>query len=164
MLYAVLMGGKHPHAKIEVHDIVFAVADKLEGTYEQLRAGWFGTPKTDHIDAWMELEGVEGYRIEWSNEKAAPGEPRLFFLNFGGYEDGVFGEAHSYAFVVAPDSASAKRKGKQQLHANWTQPHTDALLEVDDCIAVETVAGRHLRLVVGPHKPIVVQSAYVPLD
>ena len=109
MLFAVLMGGKHPKAKIEVHDVVFAVADRLDQTYDQLRASWFGSPHSAHIDAWMEVEGVDGYCIEWSSEKPAPDEQRLYFLNFGGYEDGIFGEAHRYMFVVASDAPPQKK-------------------------------------------------------
>ena len=44
MLFVVMLGGKHPRAKIEVHDVVFAIADSLEATYPQLRQGWFGSP------------------------------------------------------------------------------------------------------------------------
>ena len=53
MLFVVMLGGKHPRAKIEVHDVVFAVADTLQHTYTQLRDGWFGSPKGVHIDACM---------------------------------------------------------------------------------------------------------------
>ena len=36
MLFVVMLGGKHPRAKIEVHDVVFAVADSLEATWALL--------------------------------------------------------------------------------------------------------------------------------
>ena len=59
MLFVVMLGGKHPRARIEVHDVVFAVADTLEATYPQLRDAWFGSPKGVHIDSWMAVDGVE---------------------------------------------------------------------------------------------------------
>jgi hypothetical protein len=164
MLFAVLMGGKHPKAKIEVHDVVFAVADRLDQTYDQLRASWFGSPHSAHIDAWMEVEGVDGYRIEWSSEKPAPDEQRLYFLNFGGYEDGIFGEAHRYMFVVASDAPAAKNIGKKRLGEVWKKLHTDALLDVDDCIPVTRLAGQHLRLAPGLHKEIFAMSDYIELE
>lgn len=30
MLYVVMLGGRHPRANIEVHDVLFAQADSLE--------------------------------------------------------------------------------------------------------------------------------------
>ncbi|RYZ33221.1 MAG: DUF1543 domain-containing protein [Sphingobacteriales bacterium] len=41
MLYAVMLGGKHPKAHIEVHDVVFAVGDALPDLYPQLKQQWF---------------------------------------------------------------------------------------------------------------------------
>lgn len=66
MLFVVMLGGKHPRAKIEVHDVVFAVADTLEAAYPQLRADWFGSPKGMHIDSWMAVDGVDGWKVELS--------------------------------------------------------------------------------------------------
>lgn len=43
MLYIVMLGSKHPHVRIEVHDVVFTAADHLEETYPQLREAWFGS-------------------------------------------------------------------------------------------------------------------------
>ena len=167
-LFSVLMGGDHPRAKIEVHDIVFAVSETLEAGYEQLRRGWFGTPKSAHIDAWMEAEGVDGYRFDWSSEPAPKGEPRLYFLNFGGYEEGAFGETHRYLFVVAPDAAAAKRLGKERVGPiGHGKAHVDALLEVDALLDVGEslfdTTGRHLRLVPGNHPEIISVSRYIPL-
>ena len=163
MLYVILLGGKHPRAKLELHDIVFARAERLEETYDQLRAAWFGAPEEPHIDGWMELEGIDGYRIEWSAENPAPGEPRLFFVHLGGYEKGIFGEAHRHLLTVASDRATAKRQAKQQLGKIWLRPHTDALFEVDGCIPIETIDGLHLRLVPGAHNDPTVVSDYLTL-
>ena len=45
MLFVVMLGGKHPAAKIEVHDVVFAFGDQLSDCHEQLRQQWFGAAK-----------------------------------------------------------------------------------------------------------------------
>ena len=161
MLYVVMLGGRHPRASIEVHDVLFAQADSLEHTYPQLRADWFGSPKGLHIDSWLEVDGVEGYRIEFSQAAPAPGAMRLFFLNLGGYERQVFGEAHRYLLVVAPDKATAKQLGRQRMGAGWLKPHTDAVLDVDDCLPVDLVAGRYVHLVEGEHRGIVQHSGYI---
>ena len=45
MLYVVMLGGRHPRASIEVHDVVFAQGDSLEQLYPELRNAWFGSLK-----------------------------------------------------------------------------------------------------------------------
>ncbi|WP_409295780.1 DUF1543 domain-containing protein [Pseudomonas sp. KCJK8670] len=163
MLYIVMLGGRHPRARIEVHDVLFAQADSLEQTYPQLCQGWFGSRQGLHIDSWIEVSGVDHYRVEFS--QAAPGsdDPRLFFINLGGYEDGVFGEAHRYLLVVARDKAEAKRLGKRRLQANWLKQHIDTVLEVDDCLPIEWVNGRYVHLIEGTHDGLRQYSDYIVL-
>ncbi|WAG79581.1 DUF1543 domain-containing protein [Metapseudomonas furukawaii] len=164
MLYVVMLGGRHPRAKIEVHDVAFALADSLEATYPQLREGWFGSPEGLHLDSWMAVDGVDGYKLQFTSLAPAPGDPRLYFINLGGYETGIFGEAHSYLLVVARDKAEAKAKGKHRLAAlHWDKPHTDNLHDVDDCIPVDLVSGRYVQLVPGEHRGIRSGNDYVVL-
>lgn len=164
MLYVVMLGGRHPKAKIEVHDVVFAVADEFEGTFEQLRQQWFGSPKGLHIDSWLTVDGIDNYQVRLGDQ--APGEDdlRLFFLNLGGYEDGNFGEAHQYLLVVAKDKAEAKQIGKTRIASHWDKPHTDALLDVDDCIPIDCIDGRYVQLHQGPHNGTLQQSDYIILS
>lgn len=163
MLFVVMLGGKHPRAKIEVHDVVFAVAETLEAAYPQLRDGWFGSPKGVHIDSWMKVDGVDGWRVELSHLAPHAGAPRLYFINLGGYEPKVFGEAHHYLLVVADDKKQAMAKGKQQMLKTWSQPHTDGVLDIDDCLPIDLVDGRYIHLVAGPHYPVVTQNDYIVL-
>jgi hypothetical protein len=161
MLYVVMLGGRHPRANIEVHDVVFAEAGSLEQTYPQLRNAWFGSPKGLHIDSWIEVHGVDRYRIELSHAAPSPGAMRLFFLNLGGYERAVFGEAHRYLLVAATDKAAAKRLGKQRMAADWLKPHVDAVLDVDDCLPIDLVAGHYVHLVEGDHQGSVQCNDYI---
>ena len=81
MLFVVMLGGKHPRARIEVHDVVFVVAETLQATYPQLRDAWFGSPKGVHIDSWMAVDGVDGWKIQLSHLAPAAGAQRLYFIN-----------------------------------------------------------------------------------
>lgn len=161
MLFVVMLGGKHPRAKIEVHDVVFAIADSLEATYPQLRQGWFGNPAGLHIDAWMRVDGVEGWKVELSPLAPLPGSPRLYFINLGGYEANTFGEAHHYLLVVAEDKNQAKSRAKQHMLKHWQQAHTDALLDVDDCLPIDQVSGRYIHLVEGEHRGVIQHNDYI---
>lgn len=164
MLFVVMLGGKHPRAKIEVHDIAFVVADTLEQAYPQLRNNWFGSPKGLHIDSWMAVDGVDRWRVELSPLAPFPGSPRLYFINLGGYESQTFGEAHHYLLVVAKDKREAMSKGKRQALAHWTQIHTDAVLDVDDCLPIDEVSGRYVHLVEGPHAGMTRRNDYIVLS
>ena len=161
MLFVVMLGGKHPRAKIEVHDVVFAIADSLEATYPQLRQGWFGNPAGLHIDAWMRVDGVESWKVELSPLAPLPGSPRLYFINLGGYEANTFGEAHHYLLVVAQDKNQAKSRAKQHMLKHWQQAHTDALLDVDDCLPIDQVSGRYIHLVEGEHRGVIQHNDYI---
>lgn len=161
MLYVVLLGGKHPRARIEVHDIACAVGDSLEATYPQLRAAWFGSPKGLHIDAWMAVDGIEQWKVELSPLAPAAGAPRLYFINLGGYEAQVFGEAHHYLLVVAQNPREAKVKGKRQALKHWHQPHTDAVVDVDDCVPIDQVGGHYVHLVEAPHNGVMQRNEYI---
>ncbi|SEQ01385.1 protein of unknown function [Pseudomonas sp. NFACC02] len=163
MLFVVLLGGKHPKAKIEVHDIAIVAGDSLDATYAQLRDGWFGTQSGLHIDAWMAVEGVEGWKVELSPLAPRPGSPRLYLINLGGYDARGFGEAHHYLLVVARSKQEAKARGKRHGLAHWGQPHTDAVMDVDDCLPIDRVEGRYVHLIEGEHNGVNQQNAYIVL-
>jgi hypothetical protein len=161
MLFVVMLGGKHPKAAIEVHDVAFVVATSLEAAYPQLRQSWFGKPAGLHIDAWMAVDGVENYKVEISLLAPRPGSPRLYFINLGGYDPQAFGEAHHYLLVVAKDKNEAKSKGKQRMLAQWSKPHTDAVMDIDDCLPIDLVDGRYIHLVEGEHSGVVQRNDYI---
>ena len=163
MLFVVMLGGKHPKAKIEVHDVVFVTANSIEDCYPALREQWFGTMAGMHIDSWVQGDGVDGYQVRFSEQAPAAEELRLFFINLGGYTPGAFGEDHHYLLVTAKDKAQAKQKGKMHLPTSWDKPHTDAVVDVDDCIAIDQIEGRYVRLIPGQHKATVHQSDYIIL-
>ena len=163
MLFVVMLGGKHPRARIEVHDVVFAVADTLQATYPQLRDAWFGSPKGVHIDSWMAVDGVAGWKVELSHLAPHGDALRLYFINLGGYEANSFGESHHYMLVIARNKKEAMGKGKQQMLSHWSQAHTDAVLDIDDCLPIDLVDGRYIHLVQAAHRPIVQRNDYLVL-
>ena len=63
-LFAVYLGGRAPRASIELHDMVFVAGEAIEDCYDQLLDKWFGTPGWVHIDSWLELDIVDGWKVE----------------------------------------------------------------------------------------------------
>jgi hypothetical protein len=144
-LFAVYLGGSAPKANTELHDVVFAVGETIEDTYPQLLDKWFGDPVGLHIDSWLELDVVDGYRVTLS-ETPSPSDARLFFVNLGAY-DHTFTELHAMGFYIAAGAPQAKQQALSK-HADTgvSQMHKDDLYCVDDCIALEAVNGLRVTL------------------
>lgn len=167
-LFMVMLGGRHQRANTEVHDVVFAIGDTLQDIQPQLKQAWFGELKWLHIDAWAKIQGIafqgKNYQLHFSQQQPAINDPKLFLINLGGYSAQEFGELHQYKLVVASNRKVAKQQAKQLIPHFWQKPHTDAIIDIDDCIPVDHVAGCYLHLVEGPFNPTIWQNTYLILD
>lgn len=167
-LFIVMLGGRHARANTEVHDVVLAVADTLEETFPQLRQAWFGEQQGLHIDAWAQINGVEfegqQYQLQFSNAAPNQAHEKLWLINLGGYDAREFGELHRYVLVVAQNNMVAKQRGKAYFAAHWQKQHTDGVLDVDDCIAIDQVHGRYVQLVAGEFAGNRWENTYLPIS
>ena len=68
-LFSVFLGGRADKCNIELHDVVFTLGEKIEDSYNDLLGKWFGLPDRLHIDSWVEINMVEGYKVSLSKEK-----------------------------------------------------------------------------------------------
>lgn len=136
-LFAITIGGDMPGAHVELHDVRFIVAPSIEETHAELRRQWWGIPRSLHIDSWMELTFADGHEVTLRPEPFA-GPERLWFVNLGGYEAGVFGESHRNVFVVAGNERQAKARALRRL-SGWIDPHRDALVEAEKAFALEAL-------------------------
>ncbi|ALH95239.1 DUF1543 domain-containing protein [Acinetobacter equi] len=166
-LFVVMLGGHHARANTEVHDVVFAIGNTLEEIYPQLKQAWFGEQKGLHIDSWMKVNGVETeqkkYRISFSHSMPNEQSLKLFLINLGGYDSQLFGELHRYILVVALNEVEAKRIGKKHFHKAWSKQHTDRILDVDDCLAIDCIAGRYIVLEESDYVPTVWENCYIKI-
>lgn len=176
-LFAVYLGGIAPRANIELHDVVFVVGTSLKETYPKLKEKWFAYPeKIPHIDSYIKLTHADGYEIKLGTGNENTEEPlKLYFINFGGYSENLFGEHHQSAFYVATDKAEATKKAKKELCKGMVQPHLDNHLDVenlmdstefdlDDILEIDNVDGYHLRFIPSDIKSTsLAHSGYIPL-
>ena len=166
-LFIVMVGGRHARANTEVHDVVLAVGDSLEEVYPQLKNAWFGEPQGLHIDAWHQLHGVEfenkKYQINFTDAQPNQADAKLWLINLGGYDVNEFGELHRYVLVVAQNAIVAKEKGKAHFAQHWQKQHTDRVLDVDDCIAIDHVHGRYVQLIEGEFEQGQWENTYLTL-
>lgn len=167
-LFMVMLGGRHAKANTEVHDVVMAIGESLSEVIPQLKQAWFGESKGLHIDAWAQISGVQSqgmnYQIQFSDAAPSVLDEKLYLINLGGYSLNAFGELHSYHLVVASDAVIAKQLGKQFIEQDWHKPHTDRVVDVDDCIPIDHVAGRYIHLVRGEFNPTIWENTYLTLD
>ncbi|RTE85793.1 MULTISPECIES: DUF1543 domain-containing protein [Gammaproteobacteria] len=144
-LFLVYLGGSAPQANIELHDVRFVVGETIEDCYPQLRKQWFGTQKGLHLDSYVQLHHVDGYKIELKSDPSEQSE-RLYFVNFGGYKQGQLAEAHEFMVCVARSVEEAKALGKQRLMLGTNMPHKDNLYALDDLLTVDMLEGWHVHL------------------
>lgn len=141
------MGGRAEGCKTELHDVVFSVGKTLQETYPSLIEQWFGSKKRLHIDSSIELKYVDGHEIilhamrpEKTNEK------KLYFVNFGAYKEGYFGEIHHNNFYVADSKTEALARAKEELCISLVEPHCDDNLDIDDIIKIDGIDGYYIHL------------------
>ena len=167
-LFMVMLGGRHARANTEVHDVVFAVANSLEDSYPQLKNAWFGEQKGLHIDAWAQIYGVafegKNYQVQFTDAAPNQADQKLYLLNLGGYDAREFGELHRYVLVVAQNAMVAKQRGKAYFAQHWQKQHTDRVLDVDDCIAIDQVHGRYVQLIEGEFSGNQWENTYLMLN
>jgi hypothetical protein len=127
-LFLVVLGGRIDGCHIELHDVRFVVGASIEDTLPQLRQQWFGRRRGLHIDSWVAVRAVGGWRVELGGGPSA-GPEKLWFVNRGGYDPSQLAEQH-----------------------------TDDLHAIDDCLPITLLEGWHVHLIADasvPAQPLV---------
>lgn len=125
-LYAAELGGRPTRASgrslIEQHDITFLVGPHnlseenfIKNFWPEIKNSWREASNSFHIDGFIELKVVDGYKIaiRKTTEMDKTNNLKLFFIAAGGYREGVFGEQHEYIFTVATSKNEAKENLKK---------------------------------------------------
>lgn len=115
-LYMILLGCVPPGRHTEQHDVFFGIATSLNELVPEMKAFW-PEPERIHIDAWREVNAVEGHRVKIvernSETTFSVQQNKLFFINLGGYLENRFEEQHYVILTVKPDRGSALKEAKQ---------------------------------------------------
>lgn len=144
-LYMLLLGCKPEGRHTEQHDIFFGIGTSLTDFVPAIIEFWPEANGKIHIDAWREVNVVDGYSITVrmradlsSNEQ----RHKLFFLNLGGYKEGDFEEYHYKCLSVAANAAEAISQAKAQTFwKHSVSSHIDDKygIDVDDIYEIEEV-------------------------
>ena len=146
-LFMLLLGSKAPGRNVEQHDFFFAIAHELRELVEEIKLFWPETEGKIHIDAWREVNVVDGHRIRivQRDERQVVGK-RLFFINLGGYQENKFEEQHYTVLTVKADRAAAFNEAKETLFYKHNQfkgaaSHIDDKygIDVDDIYQIDDI-------------------------
>jgi hypothetical protein len=157
--------------------VVFVVGSSIEETYPLLAKKWFGNLQGFHIDSYIELQNIDGYQIELSQDLPKENSlNKLYFINLGAYKPGEFTEYHQSAFYVADSSPDAVRRAKSELCQGLQTIHKDDVVlldrvshpvdfDVDDVLELQEVDSYNIFLSpttsIEQMTPV---SAYIKLD
>lgn len=148
-LFMLLLGCKPPGRHTEQHDVFFGIAPSLNQLVPEIKAFW-AEPDKIHIDAWREVNFVDGYQISIVPKntavEAATHQPKLFFVNLGGYLPNRFEEQHYILLTVKANQAAALSEAKhteffKHNHFDGANSHVDDKygVDVDDLHHVEDI-------------------------
>ena len=132
-LFLVVLGGRLPGVNIELHDVRFVAGDSIEATLPQLRRQWFGARRGLHLDSWMAVRFVDGFRVELREEPFA-GPERLWFVNMGGYDPGQLAEQHAFGLFVAASPQAARAAARRVMLPEALERHKDDLHGVEELL------------------------------
>jgi len=135
-LFLVVLGGRLPGVHIELHDVRFVAGATIEATLPQLRRQWFGARRGLHLDSWMVVRFVDGFRVELREEPFA-GPERLWFVNMGGYDPSQLAEQHAFGVFVAASPQAARAAARRQLLPEAQERHKDDLHGVEEVLGGE---------------------------
>ncbi len=138
-LFLVVLGGRTDRSLIELHDVRFVAGRSIEDTYPELRRQWFGRRRGLHLDSYMAVHCIDGWRITLELEPPSE-KQRLWFVNLGAYQPDSLAELHRFGLVVAPSLQAAKATAKKRWLLDALQQHKDDLSAVDDCLAIEQLS------------------------
>ena len=145
-LFIFYLGGSMKNCQIEMHDVVFVVADSDLDASEKIKAKWCGTEKSLHVDSWLIAENVDGFDITLTDKKPEGDNNHLYFVNLGYYKKGVFGELHYMALVVAKSKKKAIDIAMSKCTKDVEMLHSDNVYDLDDCIQLEEVDSYFIQL------------------
>lgn len=145
-LFMLLIGCRPPGRNTEQHDVFFSIGDSIRDILPQANDFWPQAGSTLHLDAWREVNLVNGYQVWVTAAAGSTGEHQLFFINLGGYKQGEFEEFHYKMLVVAKDKADAIKESKQTAFYKHTgfkgaTSHIDDKygVDVDDLFAIPDI-------------------------
>jgi hypothetical protein len=156
-IFAIYLGGKHPRANIELHDLVITTGNSIQDCFQFCLDNWFvNKPLLSENYSCRDLfespnletkppkikPHIDGYfQIDLPSDYVIGGEYSLYAMNYGGYLPNQLAEMHEFVMVFAKDKGDAIKRSKKLLKFQFDLLHMDNCLEVDDIINLSESTG-----------------------
>ena len=112
-LFMLLVGCKPPRRHTEQHDVFFGIGTSLKDLMPGVDEFWPEAKGKFHLDAWREVNLVDGWQIQVTERnEALPQQQSLFFINLGGYKENEMEEFHYKMLATGNDKSEAIKKSK----------------------------------------------------
>jgi len=160
-LFLVVLGGRAEKCHIELHDVRWVVSKSIEDAFPLLRNQWFGRKQGLHIDSYMEIKFIDGYKVSLVRKEVLMNSPKnkslsekyLWFVNYGGYDPNSLYEMHAFDVIVANSSVEANAIARDRLLCGAFNKHKDDLISIssnillDDCYSIAESNGWKIKLI-----------------
>jgi hypothetical protein len=150
-LFMILTGCTPDGRHTEQHDVFFGVGNEPKDLISSMIEFWPEAKGKLHVDAWREVNFVDGYKIiiePKADNKIAPDAVinKLFFINLGGYKINEFEEFHYKMLAVGTHKGEAIQQSKQTVFYKHTgfksaESHVDDKygIDVDDAYEITDI-------------------------
>ena len=109
----ILVGCSPAGRHTEQHDVFFGIAKNIRELLPEVVAFWPEAKGKVHLDAWREVNMVDGYAVTVVEKNNLGSGAQLFFINLGGYKKNEFEEFHYKMLVAANDKSQAISQSKK---------------------------------------------------
>lgn len=135
-LFYIILGATPKGRNIEQHDVFFGIAENLKDLVPVMKNFWPEAKGKIHIDAYQEVQFVDGFQLKIVEKTEDVSKDQLFFVNLGGYQIGKFEELHHQCLMVGKSmSEIIKRVKKTEFYKTMgfktAESHIDEKLGVD---------------------------------
>lgn len=156
-LFMILIGCTPDGRHTEQHDVFFGVGNELKDLIPAMIDFWPEAKGDIHLDAWREVNFVEGYKIivELKDKRKNATDEifnKLFFINLGGYKINEFEEFHYKMLAVGKHKGEAIQQSKQTIFYRHTgfksaESHVDDKygIDVDDAYEITDILPTSLK-------------------
>lgn len=146
-LFYIIIGCTPKGRHTEQHDVFFGIANHIRDLVPDMIGFWPEANGKMHIDAYREVNFVDGFQVEIIEKAEKSLGDTLFFFNLGGYLPDVLEEYHHQMLMVEKSLDEATNQVKStSFYKEYNQPngassHIDDkyALDVDDAFAVEDI-------------------------
>ncbi len=151
-LFMLLIGCSPAGRHTEQHDVFFSIGKNIRDIIPAAFDFWPEAKQTLHLDAWREVNLVNGFAIKVIEEQGLSSDTQLFFINLGGYKRDEFEEFHYKMLVAAADKGLAVMHSKQTAFYRHTgfkgaTSHIDDKygIDVDDIYDISDILPRSIK-------------------